>query len=80
VPVKTEKDEILSFLRILAKHPDQVRVTQIEGNPIVFEIMACKEDLADFASKDLAIQAIAKSTGLKKGRFVLKFLGDECLL
>ena len=77
--MKTETDEILSFLKVLAKHPDQVEVNRIESNPVIFEIRACKEDLADFALKERAVQVIGESAGLQKGRFVLKFVGDECL-
>ena len=69
------EDEILSFIKVLVTHPDQVQVNRIEGNPVIFEIRACKEDLSDLESKELAIQAIARSTGLRKGGFVLKFVG-----
>lgn len=71
---KSVEDEILSFVKILVPHPDQVQVTHIEGNPLIFEIRACKEDLADLVSKEKAIQVIAKSSGLLKGQFLLKFL------
>ena len=72
--MKSVKDEILSFIQVLAKYPDQVQVTRIEGNPVIFEIKACKEDLDDLVSKKKAIQVIAKSTGLLKGQFLFRFL------
>ena len=78
--MRSEKNEILTFIQVLANHPGQVKVRRIEGTPVIFEIRACKEDLADLESKEQAIQVIVKSAGLKKERFVLKFIGDDFLM
>ena len=72
--MKSAEHEILAFIRVIANHPDQVQVSQIEGNPVIFEVKACKEDLAELVSKEKAIQVIATSAGLVKGQFLFKFL------
>jgi predicted RNA-binding protein YlqC (UPF0109 family) len=77
--MRSAKDEILSFLKALAGRPDQVRVKQIDGDPLVFEIRACKADLEHFATKVSSINSVASSTGLKERRFVIKLhFEDEC--
>ena len=34
--MKTACDEILSFVKVLAKEPGEITVTQIDGKPTVF--------------------------------------------
>ena len=78
--MKSARDEILSFVRVLAlHHPEKVDVTVIEGTPVIVEIHADREDIADIMLKQHAIETICRSAGLRKEQFSLIFFGEECL-
>jgi hypothetical protein len=73
--VKSSRDEILSFVRVLAlHHPEKIDVLITEGPPLIVEIHACREDIGDIMVKQHAIETICRSTaGLKEAQFVFKF-------
>jgi predicted RNA-binding protein YlqC (UPF0109 family) len=72
--MRPARDEIISFVKALALYPDKVHVTRTEGNPVIFEIKVCKEDMVRFTKMQRAIQTIARSRGLEGGQLILKFL------
>lgn len=72
--MKSASDEILSFVQVLAMKPDKVTVTEIDGNPTIFEIKSCKGDISYLMSSVVAIRAIGVMfAGLEDKQFVLKF-------
>jgi hypothetical protein len=56
--MRSARDEIVSFVKVLVKHPESVRVTQSTGTPVIFEIWVHKDDLADIRSMEIAIRAV----------------------
>jgi|WetSurMetagenome_2_1015567.scaffolds.fasta_scaffold813828_1 hypothetical protein len=73
--MKSASDEILSFVRVMVQKPEAVTVTEIDGNPTVFEIKSCKGDLSYLMSSVVAIRAIGVMfAGLEDKKFVLKFI------
>jgi hypothetical protein len=73
--MKTACDEILSFVKVLAKKPGEITVTQIDGKPTVFIVKSCKGDLSYLMSCVVAIRAIGVMFGgLVDDQFVLKFI------
>jgi hypothetical protein len=73
--VNTPEEQILNFVQVLANHPQEVTVKQIDGDPIVFEVTISGRDLVEVSSKQKIIQAIAGyTTGLIAKKVVVKIL------
>jgi predicted RNA-binding protein YlqC (UPF0109 family) len=73
--MNTAEDQILDFVKVLADHPQDVTVKQIDGDPIVFEITISAKDFIEVSSKQKVIRAIAGySSELTYNQFVLKIL------
>jgi len=71
---------ILDHVRLLSSHPHKVVVTELQGDPITFEIRVCKDELGAMLGKAQVIHAVCCSlAGLKAEQFHLKFLVCECL-
>jgi predicted RNA-binding protein YlqC (UPF0109 family) len=78
--MQSAEQQILSFVKVLVNDPDQVRVKSTAGNPVVVEIRACRDDLAELQAKEHAIRTICSSaSGLRKEQFLLKFLECGCI-
>jgi predicted RNA-binding protein YlqC (UPF0109 family) len=68
--MRCASDEILSFVKVLVKHPESVRVTQSNSSPPVFEITVHQDDLEDIRSKEVAVRAICPESK----KVLLKFI------
>ncbi len=74
------KDLLLAISQALVDHPDQVQVTEVEGEQTtVLELKVAPEDLGKVIGKQgrtaRAIRTILNASGMKlKKRFVLEIL------
>lgn len=71
--MRSAADKMFSFVRLLSAHPERVRVNQIDGSVIVFEVTACKQDVAHLETKKEAICSVARSAGFKRKPFNVRF-------
>jgi predicted RNA-binding protein YlqC (UPF0109 family) len=62
--MESSENEILTLVRALAKHPDQLRVCKVYEHPVTFEIVAHQDDLHDLMLRERAIRVMAGASGL----------------
>jgi hypothetical protein len=58
------EDEILFLAKVLAKQPNDVKVTKTHDHPMTFTIMACDDDLQLLRLREKIIRLMAGASGL----------------